>query len=460
MAIHQLAIEELSQAARFQQLPKRTRKARLAKLSHDERYALQYNWSFWRRPKQVIPKDKRIVLMRPGRGWGKTRVISEWVRERWKDGYMSRAVLVADTPKDARQYNVLGKSGLLKVHPHWERPRFKPSETKLIWPLREGQHEQSELLYFSAEDPDSLRGMNADTVVIDELAKSKKQDEVMEQVDLVLREGRNLRVLIGTTPKPTPLIIDLIENRKDVHVIGGSSFENTALNEDYFKTLEDVYAGTYTGRQEVFGELLKDNPDALWKQKWFHPIDSDDCKLEYFDRIVLGVDPSGAAEKDQNPDRPNATGLIVAGRLRNSGHAVVLDNMSAVMGADEWSAKAAHLYDKWKCDRVIAEINYGGDMVRFVLQSKYPNMPVEVIHVSRGKHLRAAPVAMLYEQEKVYHRKEVNEFGISLWAILEEQCLNMTPSEFRGRGSPDELDAMVFALTELMISGRQPITVY
>ena len=460
MYIHKLAEPELSQAAKFMKLPKEERDKRLSQLSKQELYDLQYNWHFWRRPKQVIPDDKSIILLRTGRGWGKSRVLSEWVRERWQRGGMERSVLIADTPKDAIQFNIKGPSGLLKVHPHYERPRFKPSETKLIWPLRGNQFIHSEMLYFSAEDPDSLRGMNADTVVIDELAKAKKQDEVMEQVDMVLREGDDVKLLIATTPRPTPLIRELIEERDDVFIIGGSSYENTALNKKFFDRLEKKYEGTRTGRQEVHGELLTDLDNALWKREDFIYIHEDRYEMSDFERIVIGVDPSGAADKEQNWDRPNKTGIIVAGKLSGEDCVVLLDNMSAVMGPRQWGATVAHLYDKWEADLVIAEINYGGAMVEHTLHSAYENLPVKVITSSRGKHIRAEPVAMLYSQHKVFHRQAVDDEHISLWSTLEDQMCNTTAVEYEGQGSPDEMDATVFAVTELLIDGPNSVEVF
>ena len=451
---------ELSQAAKFALLPKAERERRLARLTTEEKYALNYNWEFWRRPKQVIPDDKRVILLRPGRGWGKTRVLSEWIRARWQSGFMDRSVLIADTPKDARQFNIGGPSGLLKVHPHWERPHFKPSETKLIWPLRGNQITHSELLYFSAEDPDSLRGMNADTVVIDELAKAKKQDDVMEQVDMVLREGDDVKLLIATTPKPTPLIRELIEERDDVYVVGGSSYENTHLNKEFFQRLDKKYAGTRTGAQEVHGELLVDLENALWKSSYFQTWYEDHFDISDVERIVIGVDPSGAADKEQNMDRPNATGIIVAGKVRGEDAAILLDNASGVMGPEQWGHAVGSMYDKWQADKVIAEINYGGEMVRHTLQSAYPGLPVEVIHVSRGKHLRAEPVSMLYSQHKVFHLQSTDEYGLSIWSELEEQMLNTTPVEYEGRGSPDEMDAAVFAISDLLIGNSDRVEVY
>lgn len=460
MFIHKLAEPELSQAAKFMQLPKEERDKRLAQLSKQELYDLDYNWHFWRRPKQIIPDDKSIILLRPGRGWGKTRVLSEWVRERWQRGGMERSVLIADTPKDAIQFNIKGPSGLLKVHPHYERPRFKPSETKLIWPLRGNQYINSEMLYFSAEDPDSLRGMNADTVVIDELAKSKKQNEVMEQVDMVLREGDDVKLLIATTPKPTPLIRELIEEREDVYIIGGSSYENTALNKNFFSRLEKKYEGTRTGRQEVHGELLTDLDNALWKREDFQYIHEDHYNMSDFERIVIGVDPSGAGEKEQDWDKPNKTGIIVAGKLHNEDCVVLLDNRSAVMSPRQWGNLVASLYDYWKADLVVAEINYGGAMVEFTLTTAFDNLPVKVINSSRGKHLRAEPVSMLYSQKKVFHRQAVDDDHISLWAILEDQMLHTTAVEYEGEGSPDEMDATVFAVTELLIENNNTVELF
>lgn len=373
---------------------------------------------------------------------------------------MDRAVLIGDTPRDCIQYNILGPSGLLKCHPYYERPKFTPSHTKLTWPLRGNQHFPSEMIYYSAEDPESLRGMNADTVVIDELAKSKKQDDVFEQIEMVLREGTDLRLLIATTPRPTPLIRELIEERDDVYVVGGSSFENTALNKQFFDRLEKKYEGTRTGKQEVYGELLTDLENSLWKQSYFQPIDEERYDLSDFERIVIGVDPSGASDKEQNMDRPNKIGIIVAGKLQNEDCVVMLDNMSAVMGPEQWGKTIAYLYDKWKADLVIAEINYGGAMVEFTIKSAYDGIPVKVITSSRGKHIRAEPVAMLYSQGKVFHRNARDDNHVSMWAVMEDQMLQTTPVEYEGRGSPDEMDAAVFCVTELLIGSAGTVEVF
>ena len=452
MHVHnKLAEAELSQAAKFQQLPKDERDQRLSRLSQRERYELNYNWAFWRRPKQVIPDDKRIVLLRPGRGWGKTRVISEWIRERWQSGFMDRCALIADTPKDAIQINIQGPSGILRCHPFYERPKFTPSHTKLTWPERGNRPYNAEMIYFSAEDPESLRGFSCDTCVIDELAKSKKQDDVFKQVEMILRESDETRLLIATTPKPTPLMVDLITKRKDVHVIGGSSYENTNLSKSFFDNLENVYEGTRYGKQEIHGDLLLDHENALWKQSYFQPITDDHINLDDLERVVVGVDPSGAADKEQDQDKPNQIGIIVAGKIRNEEGAIVLADYSGVMGPEQWGERVAQAYHKWGCDKIVVERNFGGEMCRFTIQAKHPNLPVELVTSSRGKHIRAEPISMLYAQHKVFHRVQLDDYNIDHLQQLEEQMLNTTPVEYEGRGSPDKMDAAVFALTDLLI---------
>lgn len=457
--IRKVAEPELSQAAKFKLLPKEERERRLARLSERELYELEYNWKFHRRPKQTVPEDEHTILATSGRAFGKTRMLTEWVRERWQAGKLNEAALIADTPKDAVATCINGKSGLMRIHPYYERPKFNPSKTLLTWPRREDQVYPSTMLYYSAEDPESLRGLSADTIIVDELAKFKKADEVYQQIDMVLREGNDIRLFIATTPRPIPIIKDLM-HREDVYKIYGSSYENTNLSERFFQRLESEYEGGRYGKQEIWGELLEDLENALWKQSYFHPIRDDEIDLSQFERVVVGVDPSGASEKDQELDRANAIGIVVVGKFWNENKCVVLADYTKVMSPEEWGETAAYAYDKWQCDKIVVEKNFGGDMCRFTIQANHPNLPVELVTASRGKHIRAEPVSMLYARNQVLHRVEVDEYGIDHLQGLQEEMLNTTPVQYEGRGSPNRMDAAVFAITDLMIDGNNKLEVF
>lgn len=444
----------MSLSQRFQLLPREERKKRLSRLTNQELADLQYIWEWWGRPQQFLPDDDswEVALMLPGRGWGKTRAISEWVRQRWQQGKMKNGALIADTPSDARDFNIDGPSGLLGVHAPYERPDIISTKARIVWP------DKARMSWFSAEDPESIRGAGVDTVVIDELAKFKKQDDVMKQVDMILREGSDIKMVIATTPKPTPLIKDLYSDPK-VLVIEGTTYENTHLNKRARERLEDKYAGTRYGQQELLGKVLMDQVGALWRNDLFKYIDDNEFSMEEFERIVIGVDPSGAGEKDQDEDDPNATGIVVAAKYRGANRLVILDDQSEVLSPEQWGRRVCDLAVKWGADKVVVERNFGGDMVRSTIQTVNPNLNVGMVTASRGKQLRAEPVSALYEQGKVTHLKPSKTYGTKGCATIEAQMCETTSEGYKGRGSPDSLDATVWCAFELLLEEQNEMLI-
>ena len=439
---------------RFQLLDVAERKRRLSLLTTQELADLEFIWEFWGRPQQFLPDDDSwiVALMLPGRGWGKTRALSEWVRQRWVDGKMRNGVLIADTPKDAREYNIDGPSGLLGVHPDWQKPELISTKSRLIWP------DGAKLTYFSAEDPEAIRGAGVDTVVIDELAKYKKQDKVMEQVDMILREGKDIKMVIATTPKPTPTIIDMY-NDPNVLVIEGSTYDNVHLNEQFRERIKEKYEGTRYGAQEIFGKVLLDHVGALWREDMFKYMTDRDFRMEELERIVIGVDPSGASDKEQDDENPNATGIVVGAKFRGLNQLIILDDQSDVLSPEQWGRKVENLAIKWGADKVVVERNYGGDMVRSTIHTVNPNRNVGMVTASRGKQVRAEPFSALYEQGKVFHLKPSEKYGTRGCEVIEDQMCQTTPQGYLGRGSPDSMDAAVWCGFDLLLEEQNEMLV-
>jgi predicted phage terminase large subunit-like protein len=293
---------------------------------------------------------------------------------------------------------------------------------------------------YSADEPDRLRGPQHDAAWIDELAAWKYDQQCWDMLMLGLRVGRHPRCVITTTPRPTRLIKSLLAREgQDVVVSRGSTFDNAAnLAPTFLSAILSRYEGTRLGRQELYAELLEDTPGALWQLSW---IDRDRASVApELARIVVAIDP--AVSTSEGSDE---TGIIVAG-IGHDQHAYVLDDLSGRYRPDEWAARAIEAYHRHKADRIVAEINQGGEMVRQTLTVQDPKISYRPVHASRGKVVRAEPVAALYEQKRVHH--------VGAFPQLEDQLTSFTSDFDRGRGgSPDRLDALVWALTELMLSG-------
>lgn len=412
------------------------RTALLRSLTEDEADALWRDWHFWARDDQVPPAEAQdgaawtTWLYLGGRGAGKTRAGAEWLRAEIEEGRARRVALVAETLADARQVMIEGPVGLLSLEWRGLRLEFRPSLRKIKF----GKDAVAQI--FSADKPDSLRGYQFDTAWADELAKWPRPDETWDMLQFGLRLGRAPRQVATTTPRPIPLIKRLIGDPHTA-VTRVSTFANRAnLAPSFLTSIIARYAGTRLGRQEIEAEIIDDNPDALFQRAMLE--ENRVSAAPQLKRIVVGVDPpvSSGAGADE-------CGIVVAG-LGYDDKAYVLDDCTVQgLAPLAWARAVAGAYHKYAADRVVAEVNQGGDLVMTVLRQVDPALPVRKVHASRGKALRAEPVAALYEQGRVRH--------VGAHPKLEDQMCEFTPGD-PGAGSPDRLDALVWAITELMIT--------
>lgn len=378
-----------------------------------------------------------------GRGFGKTRTGAEWAREQLKAG-ASRLGLIAPTASDARDVMVEGESGLLAVC--WAgdktyagdplgRPQYEPSKRRLTWA------NGSIATLFSAEEPERLRGPQHDRLWCDELAAWKHLRETWDMAMFGLRLGARPRTCITTTPKPVKLIRELIDDRRTI-VTRGSTFDNAGnLAPTFLQAVREKYEGTRLGRQELHAELLEEAEGALWSRAQI-----EQCKfrgeLPDFKRIVVAIDPAVSATEESAE-----TGIVVAG-LGLDDRGYVLKDASGRRSPGAWAKRAVELYDQFQADRIVAEGNQGGNLVSHAIRTERPNASVKIVHAKVGKRARAEPVAALYEQGKVSHFGSMPD--------LEDQMVIWEP--LSGLPSPDRLDALVWALTELMLGGGQTET--
>lgn len=416
-----------SLAQRFATLPETKRKKILSSLSAKERAALEYTWEWWARPNQLEPDgDWRVWLLLSGRGSGKTRAGAEWVRKIIEKGRASRVALVAATAADARDVVTEGDSGLLNICPRWNRPIYEPSKRRLTWPSG------AIATLYSADEPDRLRGPQHDAAWADEVA-AWRYPEAWDQLMFGLRLGEDPRVVATTTPRPTPLIRSLVASAT-TYVTRGSTYENRAhLAAGFLAEIERRYANTRLGRQEIHGEILDDNPGAI-----FHVADIEKGRVREAPslvRIVVGVDPALSTNAQSD-----LTGIVVVG-LGVDGHAYVVSDVSGKYTPAEWARRVIAAYHAQRADRIVVEKNAGGDLVVSNLRTCDPRVPIKTVHASRGKAIRAEPVAALYEQGRVHH--------VGVFAALEDEMIAWDAST--SEKSPDRMDALVWATWELML---------
>jgi predicted phage terminase large subunit-like protein len=418
------------------------RNAWLEALSDEDKAILTYTWSFWARPNQLPPAgDYRTWLLLAGRGWGKTRTGAETVRGWIESGECKRLAIVNDTAADVLGVNIHGPDGLIAVCPPWDKPKWNGATRSLTW--KNG----AVAITYSAEAPELLRGPQHDGAWADEPAKWKnlrKKDAeggtAWDNLMLGLRMGNHPRCVATTTPRPIPLIKDLLK-RPNVVVTRGNTFENDAnLTDEWFQEIESLYGGTRLGRQELYAELLEDIEGALWNRSQIDALRVQD-KPEQLKRIVVAIDPAVSTNEGSAE-----TGIVVAG-LGVDGHGYVLADVSGKMSPDGWVQAVVKAYHAHAADRVVAEINNGGNLVGYALRTVGKHIPYKELHASRGKRTRAEPVAALYEQGKVHH--------VGTFSDLEDQLTTWDASA--NEASPDRLDALVWALTELMLESRDVV---
>ena len=394
--------------------------------------ALLRDWRFWGRPYQREPAGSwRTWLILAGRGWGKTRTGAETVRQWATSGRYGRIALVARTAADVRDVIVEGESGLLAIHRDDERPVWKASQRRLEWP------NGAIATTYSAEEPDQLRGPQSDAAWCDELA-AWRYPETWDQLQFGLRLGDAPRVIVTTTPRPTKLV-RLLASAPDTHVTRGKTADNRKnLAPGVVADLERRYAGTRLGRQELDGEILDDSAGALWRWQWIDAARV--ARAPDLRRVVVAIDPAASSHDDSDE-----TGIVVAG-VGHDGRAYVLADASGRYRPEEWARTALALYREHKADCIVAEANNGGEMVAATLRVHDRGANVRTVHATRGKATRAEPVAALYEQGRASH--------VGALARLEDQLTTWDPAT--SRTSPDRLDALVWALTEVMLTDAAP----
>jgi phage terminase large subunit-like protein len=401
-------------------------------------------WASQARPEQLPPAGGWYIwLMLAGRGWGKTRTGAEWTNHQAMTYPGTDWAVVAKTFGAARDVCVEGPSGLLKCALPGEIVRYTRTLGQLAY------SNGSKVYALGAEDADRLRGYNLAGAWADELAAWDYPETWHEGLVPAVRDRRvTSRIVVTTTPKPKPLVKDLL-GRTDgsVVLVKGSTSDNAAnLSESALAELHARYAGTRIGRQELEGELLDDIEGALWT------VDMVDLQRvtepPHMDRVVIGIDP--AVTSTETSDE---TGLVAVG-VTGRGPAAqyyVLEDRSGRYTPQQWATVTVSMVDRHKADRAVAEVNNGGDMVETVLRTVDPNLPVRKVHATRGKKVRAEPVAALYEQGRVHH--------VGVHAALEDQMTTWDVSDPRAK-SPDRVDALVWAVTELMSGGRSRHVVY
>ena len=389
----------------------------------------RYQWKDTARTTQRIPDgdDWQTWLILAGRGFGKTRTGAETVRELVETKQAQHIGLIGQSMVEAASVMVLGESGLLNVFPPDERPLFRPGQQKVFF--KNG----AVATLFGGNSPERLRGPQFDLVWIDEFAKFKNPDELYDQVMMCLRLGVHPRCIITTTPRPVPLLEKLVKDPKTV-VTRGSTFDNASnLASSYIAQMKSTYAATRIGAQELYAEILTERDGALWNRsliRYQMPAD------ENWRRIVIAIDPATT-----HHDQSDETGIMVVG-LHDDGFVYVLEDLSGRLPPTEWGTRVTEAYWRYKADRVVAEVNKGGDLVERVVKSIDPHVSYKAVRATRGKVVRAEPVASLYEQGKVFHIRPLT--------LLEQQICDYIPN--RTAKSPDRMDALVWAITDLMLA--------
>ncbi len=404
------------------------------RLTPAQRLAFRYDWrGVWARDNQIQPPGNWVKwMLLAGRGFGKTRTGAETVRE-WASKPLPGPIhLVAPTAGDIRKVMIEGPlGGLLSCYPPGQRPNYEPSKGHLItWP-------NGNIAYcFSADEPERLRGPQCSRFWADELAAWRFGQEAWDNLMFGFRIGDELRGVITTTPKPTALVKAIASDKMTV-VTRGSTYENRDnLAEQFYESVVSKYEGTRLGRQELNAEILEDVPGALWTRGMIDAtrVSNPEMRWDMLVRVVVAIDPAVTAGEESDE-----TGIIVAARAR-SGHVVVLDDLSCRESPLGWAKIAVAAYRSRRADRIVAEVNNGGDMVERNIRAFDDSVSYRPVRASRGKYLRAEPVAALYERGMVHH--------LGSFPQLEDQMCAFVPGADK---SPDRLDALVWAITDLAV---------
>lgn len=444
--------ENSSPAELLASLSETERQTWLSSLTEQEIAALRWDWKFWARPNQLAPAAVvgpdgsavpwNVWVVLAGRGFGKTRMGSEWVRDLAHKHPGCRIALVAETAADARDVMIKGDSGLLNCDPTLSDDSWSPTNRCLSWP------NGSKAYTYNGTTPDQLRGPQHHFAWVDELAKFEYMQEAWDQLQFGLRLGEHPQVLVTTTPRPLPLIKKLVADPSNAITRGSTLDNQNNLASSTVKALYETYGNSRLGRQELDGEILGDIPGALWTRE---AIDINRVKEspDDLERVFVAVDPATSANEGSDEN-----GIVVVALARDSdGYArgYVLEDASLKGPPEEWAKTAVKLYRKWQADKIIAEKNQGGLMVESVIRAQDRSVPVKLVHASRGKVIRAEPISTLYEQGRVHH--------VGMFPKLEDQMCEFSIDNVRNKstGSPDRVDALVWGMTELFekIAGRR-----
>ncbi|MDO5657848.1 MAG: terminase family protein [Paracoccus sp. (in: a-proteobacteria)] len=414
----------------------------LGGLSDNALAALPFLFEFWALPHQLPPEgDWKSWVIMGGRGAGKTRAGAEWVRRMVEGpvagapGACRRVALVGETFDQAREVMVMGDSGILACSPPDRRPVWEAGRRRLVWA------NGATATVYSAHEPEALRGPQFDAAWVDELAKWKKAEETWDMLQFALRLGDNPQQVVTTTPRNLPVLKRILGNASTVTTHAPTEANRAYLAESFMAEVEARYGGTRLGRQELDGLLLEDVEGALWSTAMIEGCRVD--TLPALDRVVVALDPAVSGGSGSDECGIVVAGVVTAGPPENW-RAYVIEDATMRGSPADWARAAIAAMDRHKAERLVAEVNQGGDLVEQVLRQVDPLVPFRALRAARGKALRAEPVAALYEQGRVRHLRGLG--------ALEDQMCRMSLAGYRGSGSPDRLDAMVWAIHELMIA--------
>lgn len=396
------------------------------------KYRRQHAKAAWQPLEHQRPPDGDWLywLLVAGRGTGKTDAGAHYVDDYARNHPGARIAIAAPTTGDARATCVEGETGLMVVNPTIE---FNRTWGELKWP--NGSRAQLFGAY-TPDDAERLRGPQHHLLWADEFAAWRQITACWDMLRLGLRLGPRPHAIITTTPKPRPKLIELLKDPRSV-ITTAHTDDNPHLHPDVRAELYKQYGGTRLGRQELAAEILTDVPGALWNRDKLEENRVTDAPAML--RIVVAVDPSGGSTEGHAE-----VGIVAAGKGADA-HGYVLRDVSERLAPERWARRAVQLYYELKADRIIAEKNFGGDMVEYTIKTIDPNVPVKLVNASRGKQLRAEPVSALDEQGRIHH--------VGMLADLEDQMCSWVPDS--GDPSPDRLDARVWAITELMLGGTE-----
>lgn len=423
----------------------------LDELTEGELCALPFLFEFWAMEHQLPPAgDWRSWIIMGGRGAGKTRAGAEWVRSMVEGskpldaGRCRRVALVGETIEQTREVMIFGDSGILACSPPDRRPEWEASRKRLVWP------NGAVATVHSAFDPESLRGPQFDAAWVDELAKWKKARATWDMLQFALRLGDQPQVCVTTTPRNVGVLKDLIASPSTVMTHAATEANAANLAGSFLEEVRTRYHGTRLGRQELDGVLLADAEGALWTSEI---LESAHCKMApKLDRIVVALDPATTSHSGSDECGIVVAGIQMQGPPQDWRAYVLADCTLSAARPTVWAQAAISAMERFGADRLVAEVNQGGQMVHEVIRQIDPLVPYKAVHASRGKVARAEPVAALYEQGRVKHVAGLD--------ALEDQMTRMTSGGYEGSGSPDRVDALVWALHELMIEPaakwRQP----